>query len=389
MTTLSLMEWMKTIIQSLLDLEAECDPRGEIRSGERREHRVLVTGRDTTLTFDLSWKHPGEKKIGFRILTPEGRVIDSGTAAGLAGVKHISRETYEIYDFSEKFLKGIHRAGTWTIQLRGPEIGGNEPEPYAYGVLMTSSLKLDVALNRSSYSTGMPVGLRVSVREEKKRLPATIEVAVDRPSQSLGNWFAANPVPASAFAAEAHAGVDDPLSSLQLKARYLAGKAQRPYADQRKRETLTLFDDGTHGDAKAGDGTYAGRFSGTSVPGTYIFRIAAEGLTSTGERFRRERVLQARVDLNVEPTSTVLTVRRLGPGPAGTVDSEVTIVPRDALGNFLGPGYAGEISFLIKGAKFLETVQDHLDGRYTQGFDQPHPRRHRNGRERRWSWVRS
>jgi hypothetical protein len=53
--------------------------------------------------------------------------------------------------------------------------------------------------------------------------------------------------------------------------------------------SLTLFDDGDHGDGSEADGVYAARYFGGSEPGVYRIRVLASGLSTAGHPFERER----------------------------------------------------------------------------------------------------
>ena len=50
---------------------------------------------------------------------------------------------------------------------------------------------------------------------------------------------------------------------------------------------VVLYDDGQHGDGAAGDGVYAGNYSGTAELGTYSAQFHAEGVSPSGTHFTR------------------------------------------------------------------------------------------------------
>lgn len=252
---LDMVSWMKTIIQSVLDLETECDPAGVISAGQDITHPVWITDRDSEISFNLSWRQANPGSIEFVLHTPAGRTIRSRDSGRIPGVTHISRPTYQVFFLGEKFLKTIRRAGRWTIELQGKNTGGNHPEPYQYGVMMDSSLKLLVEFNRRQYRVGQPVVIQAAVCDGQVRLPADLRLNIRSSGQG----------PAM-------------LSQNAVK----------------------LQDNGAQGDLKAGDGIYTYVFTGSTAGGVYTFDLVAKGKTASGQVFRRERMLQRNVLSNIK-----------------------------------------------------------------------------------------
>lgn len=259
-SSLDMVSWMKTIIQSVLGLEAECDPAGVISSGQRISHPVWITDRDSDISFDLSWHLANPDSIDFVLRTPAGRTIRAEDSGRIPGITHISRPTYQVFYLQEKFLKTMRRTGKWTIELVGRNTGQNLPEPYQYGVTMRSPLKLMVEFNRRTFRAGQPVVIQASVCDGKRRLPADMRLIIRSPGQ---------------------------------------GPAKLG------RGSIKLGDNGRQGDLKAGDGIYTFVFTGTAMDGTYTFDLTAKGKTSSGQVFRRERILQRFVLSNIKKKGPV------------------------------------------------------------------------------------
>jgi photosystem II stability/assembly factor-like uncharacterized protein len=59
--------------------------------------------------------------------------------------------------------------------------------------------------------------------------------------------------------------------------------------------TVTLYDDGGHGDGAANDGVYAGIFGATFREGTYVFSAEATGTSTRREAFVRQAVLSTHI----------------------------------------------------------------------------------------------
>ena len=370
-THLNMMSWFKTIIQTLFGLESENDPSGEIRAGQILKHEAWITEHDTDLAFDLSWTTPKEGYIGLKLYTPEGEIVTPAKARSVSGISHISRDTYQIYYLTEEYLKSIERAGSWTMELSGEKIEQGTTEPYHYSNLMDSSLKMLPELNHKTYRTGETVSLQTVVLEKGKRIPADIRMHIHTPNEGLGNWFAKNLVSKDALKEKKKTKSGEPLSDMLRKALVLSEDYQKPFPDVQRKTTHLLYDDGTHGDLMPKDGIYTNLFSDTKSPGTYTFDITAEGKTSNGQRFRRNRIIQRFIQVKVDEEYTGIELKRLDVDLPDAHEYQVTITPKDASGNYLGPGYADRISFFVKGAKFMDSVRDNLDGSYSQRFRIP------------------
>jgi hypothetical protein len=370
-THLNLMSWFKTIIQNCLSLEAECDPWAKVKYGQKLSHNVWITDHDRDITFDISWSRPGERYLEFRLRLPDGTVISPETAEELIGVIHVSRPTYQMYYVSEDFLKGIERAGQWSIDVDGPKEEPDSEETYHYGVLMKSNVKLRASLNRNTYHTNEPMSLQVEVREGEKRLPATIRVMVQRPRQSVANWMVRHQVNSGSLNNIPDPDNRDPLSGIQRKNLLLQKKLEKSFSTNPQQTVLILYDDGTNGDLKANDRIYTSIISLTRLPGTYILDITANGLTGDGQPFRREKVIQKYLLVKPEEKSTIVKLEQLDENSPGSRTYRVTVFPRDGLGNYLGPGFGDQIRFSIRGARIVNTIQDHLNGGYSQQFQLP------------------
>jgi hypothetical protein len=69
--------------------------------------------------------------------------------------------------------------------------------------------------------------------------------------------------------------------------------------------------------------------------------------------------------------STIVKLEPQEVDSPGSRSYQVMVFPRDELGNYLGPGFGDQIYFSISGAQLVGTVQDHLNGGYSQQFRIP------------------
>jgi hypothetical protein len=370
-THLNLMSWLKTIIQSLFGLEAENDPAGVLEARKTARHESWITKHDNDIAFDISWATPKAGYIDFQLHTPEGDVITPERAKTTAGITHISRDTYQIYFLEEPFLRTIRRTGRWFLELSGKHMEPGTREPYHYSVLMNSTLKMGVELNRQKYNAGDPIALQVTVRDQGKAIPTDLAMTLYSPQQSLGNWMAKHPIDMADLKEKPNIKNGDTVSDLLRKALVLSDDRKNPFPSTQDHSSRSLYDDGTHGDLVPGDHVYTHVLTDTQVPGTYSFEIVARGKTSSGEPFRRARVLQRRLAVRATADDSILELKKLAAELTNADSYEVILTPKDALGNYLGPGFADRITFSVDGAVFTNAVQDRLDGSYTQRFRLP------------------
>jgi hypothetical protein len=57
-------------------------------------------------------------------------------------------------------------------------------------------------------------------------------------------------------------------------------------------------------------------------------------------------------------------VQAIGPAGAGGLAATLRVTPHDRIGNFIGPGYDGALTF-TGGSRTFPFVTDNLDGSYT------------------------
>ncbi len=106
-------------------------------------------------------------------------------------------------------------------------------------------------------------------------------------------------------------------------------------------ETYPLFDDGTNGDLVAGNNYFSAQLPrAASADGMYRYRYILD-LEKNGCTTRRELTQSVFVEVGVDPTASGVQATPHQPGAAGGYD--VTLTPRDRLGNLWGPGRPGAI----------------------------------------------
>lgn len=144
----------------------------------------------------------------------------------------------------------------------------------------------------------------------------------------------------------------------------------------RSETTVTLYDDGTHGDQTAGDGLYSFLYTDADVEGTYTFDFTASGTSVEGNAFSRIKTLSIYRSVVVAPEITVFD------SVIHYVDSawclaEYYVIPKSTGGEYYGPGHVSKVNFTAKNGEWQSDVIDHVNGiysrvlRYSKSGDDP------------------
>ncbi len=223
---------------------------GAVGQGSTNQENVPVDDTLENTTFSVGW---GGSDLDLTLKRPDGSIIDPTVAATDPSITFSSGSTFESYNIDSPM------PGNWTLMIEGVTIPAGT-ENYTANVMGTTDLTLDVFFNKDDYSTGQPIGILASLSEGADPvIGAAVTVEVQAPTASLAEWISINgdTVPPK------------PLRSLSSTI------------------TLSLYDDGNHGDGAANDGVYGGRYINTATSGSYIFSVAATGTTSGGDSFSR------------------------------------------------------------------------------------------------------
>jgi hypothetical protein len=162
---------------------------------------------------------------------------------------------------------------------------------------------------------------------------------------------------------------DETLSPLLRKIIYLTEFRKMPFGGRKILDAVRLYDDGTHGDAAAGDGIYTGQYEGTAVPGMYAFDFNASGRTAAGFPFERNQRLERQLAVKADTLNA--DIIRL-PAEDKQFDLfDITLRPADAYGNLLGPGRQHLILWEATAGEFAQPAIDHLDGTYSRQLRLP------------------
>lgn len=272
-------------------------------------------------------------------------------------------------------------AGAWELK------GAASPDKVYFLVDLRVMAKFLV--EQKPYGAGETILLQVRLNDRAEPiLDAEVAVEVAKPGEGLGNLL-------STIQEDCSIGFSAGLQSIQYRFNPQAGKFRLPVTvrgaqsltgdpligrhalgvyhmerckmDGLGRQTLPgkLYDDGSHGDPRAGDGIYSLAFGHTDKEGSYQFRFHVRGATTDGMRFARTRTLSQYLRINPDRQNSPIVFEPADP----TQDRQtgiISILPRDRLGNYLGPGFYHRIKFKTTAGKFIQPLADHGNGAYSR-----------------------
>lgn len=339
---------------------------------------------DEKVTFIISWR-PGDFPLDVAVFDASGQPVNPGDA----GVELIRRASYLIFSVGRESLAVAGRIGPnpWQVDVSHLQTGtgcqlfacniddvvvtddvgqANEVQSYQYSALLDSGLKFNTMLGPSNPFVGSTIRMTAELAEGRRPILGLeqIEVIVNAPGEGQGNWYAENIISAKQLDTIPTQQGDELLSNVFRKALYLTQVAGIAFPERRPLQTIQLFDDGSNGDVAAGDGVYTNTFSDTSKEGVYSFTFKAAGSTRHGNPFNREKLLQEY--LGVRPFADAFELAVVPLGANRPRDFDFSLVPKDSLGNFFGPGQARTIGFDVSNAGKEGPLRDNLDGTYVQ-----------------------
>ncbi|MCH8060931.1 MAG: VWA domain-containing protein [Chloroflexi bacterium] len=366
----ALQEAYKAILVDTLNLQTGVDPLGVIDAGQLVSKKIMINENDRIVSFYLSWATHQQGRLGLTIRSSDGAVLpSSGT-----GLRVHEGETYRILTVQQAFLELQGKVGTnpWTIEIDTGGLGDGEREHYQYSVLIDSGLLMQTAVEPALFTTGDTVTLTAKLTDRGEPILGVTDVQVTftGPEDGLGNWFAKNTVTQAELERIPKKVEEETLPDLVRKFRFLRESRSVALPGRTAPRTLKLYDDGTHGDAVANDGVYTAQFE-VMKEGTYSFHFQSVGADGGKASFQREAKFDKYVPVKVAPDGIDLDVKSVSPVERGPGRLEVLITPRDQLGNYLGPRYAGAIKVEPSWGRLVGNPRDNLDGTYTQIVEVP------------------
>ncbi len=294
------------------------------------------------VAFKLSWKRGNQ--FGLRVmkngvdLTRFGRVV--------------SGAFYRIFSIDVPTTvsgQPISPGGDWQLTITGTK--GTRYEVAA--LVDEEILKYEFALGTGTVLAGSPIPLSVRLMFAGQPVTdARVTARVLAPNQSLATLLSTTPVPTAPAGFQYEAGA----TAAQRKFQLLLGDSAFRAAMEPVPNAITFTNNG--------NGTYSASHANTAMTGPYSVIFTAEGQRADiGSYSRTEtRSVSVRFGTPVLTTSGVSWVSA-GRGPSGQ-RYDLTVRPRDARGNYLGPDYGHAIAVSVDGTRLTTPPIDRLDGSY-------------------------
>lgn len=285
------------IFMDIVGTQPILDPMWWIQPGETHEIEFDLLRGDVSALIVI-YDYQG-LRLPFFCVSPAGEIVDPAMIpAGFqlrSGFTHQAR----LVEFRVPHKEPERYAGRWKVVVthKGVVCRGN-PNPKSE---LPGFLPRDCT---QGFKAPVLYGLAIGAGSNFRMFPFVTPSPV----------YVGEPILLSALVSEA---------GLPVKGCHVTVEAISPGGAQ---ETLTLLDDGAHGDGGANDGEYAREFTHTFSPGTYHFKFRATGYSRDGEPVVRE----AQRDKAVLPKHQDTPPGTGNPGGGGRPnDGDQPVPPRD------------------------------------------------------------
>jgi len=359
----------KDFVQVLSDafrMNMAADPIYTISSGRTQILYVPLCDCDRRASFVIYWDNPATQ-LTLEVVAPDGTVYKPTSSATNRLVRYMAQPGYIFYqiafppvDTQPGAIIGPPRTGYWQMKVSAVKLAGTT-ERFSANVLVESDF--DVKVDVSPPKLGQPLTFIARLRAEGKPVPgARVIATITQPLRGLGNILSKSGLRETDLR---EMPLDDRFG-LDFRARairYLVEKEKRMgrHLIPTKQTKIQLFDDGKHGDGKAGDGVYAAVLPKISVEGVYTVELKAIAGVCNGKATRETTFsVFAPVIPDIKNSGPVIVP---GSTPGTAV---VTVHLRDTLGNSIGPGSANLIGIQIPPEDGQpDPIKDNLNGSYT------------------------
>jgi len=260
----------------------------------------------------------------------------SSTAATPTATKKTPQASILAFDMINRPI------GNWSVSVkRGAK--GTETVPYSLNVFIAERhLDYQFTLSNLHAAAGDTLGIRVVVDWDGKPLTGlpdgAITVRIQAPPEGLGTilFQTKRPVTSLTTSGDIISGADAKIASFK-------GMSLLERILPRDVITIPL--------KEVGNGVYAATFSDTKVPGSYIFNAVLDWDNERNGHVHREERLEENLKVKPDPIRSIID---LTSPSAGTFIATVT--PRDAFGNYLGPGYGTRVRAIVRGGKLRTEI---------------------------------
>ncbi|HEV8433866.1 MAG TPA: vWA domain-containing protein [Thermoanaerobaculia bacterium] len=291
------------------------------------------------VVYSVQWAPPLVNALDLDVFAP-----GSSTPATPTSTKKTPQASLQSFDMINRPI------GNWGVSVkRGSK--GIEAVPYSLNVFIAERhLDYQFTLSNLHAAAGDALGIRVVVDWDGKPLvglpDGSISVRIQAPPQALGTilFQEHRPVPSGNTITPA----GDVLTPIDAKIASFKGASLLERITPRDVITIPL--------KEVGNGVYATTFSDTKVPGTYVFNAVLDWNNERNGHVHREERLEENLKVKADPIRSII---ELTSPSAGTFIAKVT--PRDAFGNYLGPGYTSRIRVAVRGGRVNTDIKPDPD----------------------------
>lgn len=265
--------------------------QGTISQGAVEQHNAFVDASTQRATFSVTFEG---SDVDLELRTPSGSTINPSVAASDPNIAYSEGSTYDYYTIESP------ESGQWTLIVIGTDLP--TPENYTASIFGSSDLKMKTYFGKDNYVVGQPILINAQLTENGQPITgATVTADVVGPSSSFSLRF------------HSRNQNDDCEENNNKSINRTEEQEFNTLTNQdflAQTVTISLYDDGTHGDGAANDGIYANYYTNTSIDGSYTFTINASGTAPIGGQFNRFDVLSTFVSAqgglvisNLSPTN--------------------------------------------------------------------------------------
>jgi hypothetical protein len=328
----------------------------EIPTGEKRI-ALLVPWPSSTHSLRVAWREQGDSG-SFTVLN----LGDTGV------IGYPNRQFHGIMtvDLTALTGSGTPPATEWRIQhLDDTDV--EQPLTDADVLCMIDLVtKADISFDMQQYFVGDPIQLKCSIRSGGSRvIGANVGVDVAKPGEGLGSFLTTNAHLYIQFKDRKPKG-PDPDQGKGLFFKNILAQKEMDSLPVVIPPAFSLLDDGAHGDGAPDNGDYGYAFTDTDKEGTYTFRFRIEGTLEDGSRFSRLFVRSTWVGIKPDPEATVMEWSTLDDVPGGMIGSLLTITPKTASDEYLGPFRSDVIDISVFDGVLEGPLVDNYNGSYSQ-----------------------
>ncbi|NTX40485.1 hypothetical protein HUA78_39275 [Myxococcus sp. CA033] len=305
---------------------------------------VDVDGTVQSLYVNLGWftTSPRGQPVTLKVTAPDGS--NPKPVAVKTGRSHILNR----YDFPK-----AGPVGKWQLTVNRIPGTASPAIPYQLAAyVQEKSLDFQLSLDKLRHSAGQPLNVVAQVTFDGKPLEnldnGELTVLVETPNGALGTLMhetrgegrgEQSPDPVSPYQGKLDTLMKDP--EFLKKMGTTVGK-----------DELVL--------KETAPGIYKLEFKDTQTPGTYRFHFQLLMKGPSGEPLRRTEILETQVDVLPFGPKTDVQVTKVDTGSYVLV-----LTPRDALGNYVGPGFEDRVVVQINGkGRQAPATTPKLDGTY-------------------------